>query len=240
MEGGAFFPATRHSVIERLRGGVPDERRQAFGDLVEGYWKPVYKHLRVTWRLDPEEARDVTQAFFAEAFDKAWLERFEPQKARFRTFVRVCADRFLMNRRQAEARLKRGGGARPVSLDFETAERELALATAVAPEADAFFHQEFVRALFGRAVEAVRAEFDGSGRGLHVALFERYDLAPDEDVSYARLAEEFQISVTQVTNYLAQVRRSFRGHALAALRALCGSDAEYRREARELFGVEVE
>jgi hypothetical protein len=36
------------------------------------------------------------------------------------------------------------------------------------------------------------------------------------------------------------VRRSFRMHALEALRALCGTHDEYRREARELFGVEIE
>jgi hypothetical protein len=107
MDG--FFPATRHSVIERIRGESADDRRAAFGDLVEGYWKPVYKHLRVTWRLGAEDAQDLTQGFFADAFQKGWLERFEPEKARFRTFVRVCADRFVMNRRQAEGRLKRGG-----------------------------------------------------------------------------------------------------------------------------------
>ena len=108
----AGFPATRHSVIERIRDDNPDTRRAAYGDLVEGYWKPVYKHLRVTWRLDSEEARDLTQAFFADAFQKAWLEKFEPGKAKFRTFVRVCADRFVMNARQSRNRLKRGGASR--------------------------------------------------------------------------------------------------------------------------------
>jgi hypothetical protein len=73
------FPATRLSVIERIRTTDPDARRQAFGDIVEGYWKPVYKHLRVTWHLDTEDARDLTQGFFADAFQKSWLERFEPE-----------------------------------------------------------------------------------------------------------------------------------------------------------------
>jgi hypothetical protein len=36
------------------------------------------------------------------------------------------------------------------------------------------------------------------------------------------------------------VRRRFRDLALEALRALCGSEAEFRREARDLFGLEVE
>jgi RNA polymerase sigma factor (sigma-70 family) len=234
------FPATRHSVIERIRDDDPDTRRAAFGDLVEGYWKPVYKHLRVTWRLDSEEARDLTQAFFADAFQKAWLERFEPGKARFRTFVRVCADRFVMNARQSSSRLKRGGGAQTIALDFDAAEREVLDLGSAPAGPDEYFHQEFVRALFERALQALRSECEKSGRTLHYTLFERYDVAPADDVSYAQLAAEFNITATQVTNYLAQVRRAFRGRALEALATLCATDAEFRREAREIFGVEVE
>ena len=235
------FPPTRHSVIERIRDGNDDTRRQAFGDLVEGYWKPVYKHLRITWQLTPDDAQDLTQGFFAEAFQKSWLEKFEPVKARFRTFVRVCADRFVMNARQAASRLKRGGAMQTVALDFDGAEREIAARPLSAPpEAEELFHQEFVRALFDNAVRAVCAECERSGRSVHFELFEKYDLSPSDDVSYARLAEQFNLTTTQVTNYLAMVRRSFREHALDALRGLCGSDAEFKREARELFGMELD
>jgi DNA-directed RNA polymerase specialized sigma24 family protein len=235
------FPPTRHSVIERIRDGNDDTRRQAFGDLIEGYWKPVYKHLRITWRLTPDDAQDLTQGFFADAFQKSWLEKFEPGKARFRTFVRVCADRFVMNARQAASRLKRGGATQTVALDFDGAEREIAARPPSAPpEAEELFHQEFVRALFDNAVRAVRAECERSGRTLHFELFEKYDLSPADDVSYARLAEQFNLTTTQVTNYLAAVRRSFREHALDSLRGLCGSDAEFKREARELFGMELD
>lgn len=236
------FPATRHSLIERIRAADADTRREAFGDLLEGYWKPVYKHLRVTWRLDAEDARDCTQAFFADAFQKEWLERFEPGKARFRTFVRVCADRFVMNARQSASRQKRGGGGQRIPLDFESAEQEMASQRlAPAPDPDAYFHQEFVRALCERAVEAVRSEYLRNGRHAVFAVFERHDLdAGDAPPSYAQLAEQFDLTTTQVTNYLAQARRRFREHALEALRGLCGTGAEFRREARDLFGLDVE
>jgi DNA-directed RNA polymerase specialized sigma24 family protein len=236
-DGGAGFPVTRHSVIARIRDVNVDGRRAAFDELLRGYWKPVYKHLRVTWRLAPEDAQDLTQGFFTEAFEKTWLERFEPGKARFRTFVRVCADRFVMNSRQAASRQKRGGGLLPV--DFETAEREMQRsALSAAPDPDAFFHHEFVRALFERAVAAVRRECDAAGRASHFALFERYDLSPRDGDNYGKLAEEFGCTTTQVTNHLAHVRRRFRAHALAELRGLCGSDEEFQREARDLFGME--
>jgi DNA-directed RNA polymerase specialized sigma24 family protein len=237
----AAFPVTRYSAIERIRAADPDARRTAFGDLVDGYWKPVYKHLRLTWRLDPDDARDFTQGFFAEAFQKAWLERFEPGKAKFRTFVRVCADRFVMNTRQSAARLKRGGGVQTLSLDFDGAEREVSsrVPASATPEPEELFHQEFVRALFDRVVSELRREYEGKDRPVHFLLFERYDLDPVDGVSYALLAKEFGLTATQVTNTLAQVRRRFRERALEDLRGLCGTDEEFRREARELFGMDI-
>jgi DNA-directed RNA polymerase specialized sigma24 family protein len=235
------FPQTRHSVIQRIRAADPAARRDAFGDLVTGYWKPVYKHLRITWRLSEEDAQDLTQSFFSEAFQKAWLERYEPDKARFRTFVRLCADRVVMNWKQSASRAKRGGAAETVALDFDGAERELGWQQlSTPPDAEEFFRHEFVRALFDRAVREVRAEYEAAGRRVHLELFERYDLAPSEGQTYAGLAREFGLTTAQVTNYLAQVRRSFRAHALEALRGLSGSDDEFRRDARELFGLEIE
>src|SRR5262245_37534295 len=218
------FPETRHSVIERVRDADEDRRREAFGDLVTGYWKPVYKHLRLTWRLADEDAQDVTQAFFSDAFQKAWLEKYEPDKARFRTFVRLCADRFVMNWKQAATRAKRGGPA-AAPLDFEAAERELAELSAP-PDAEDFFRQEFVRALFERALGEMRREFEADGRTAHLTIFDRYDLDPADGVSYADLARELSLTTSQVTNYLALARRSFRSHALAALASLTGSRDE--------------
>jgi RNA polymerase sigma factor (sigma-70 family) len=235
------FPSTRYSVIQRIRSTDPSSRRGAFDDLVTGYWKPVYKYLRLTWHLSGEDAEDLTQAFFSDAFEKAWLERFDPERARFRTFVRLCADRLVMNWRQSESRLKRGGAVETVALDFAEAERELlAHHASTPPEAEELFRREFIRSLFDRAVAAVRAEYESAGRSVHLRLFERYDLAPVEGLTYADLASEFGLTTTQVTNYLAQIRRSFRTRALESLETLTGTREEFRREARELFGMVVE
>ena len=107
-------------------------------------------------------------------------------------------------------------------------------------DAEDFFRQEFVRSLFQRAVRDARGELEGSGRAVHFRLFEKYDIDPEDGVSYAALAGEFGISESQVTNHLAYARRVFRAHALTALRGLCATDEEFRREARELFGMEVQ
>jgi DNA-directed RNA polymerase specialized sigma24 family protein len=227
-------------MIERIRGGDVEVRREAFGDIVGAYWRPVYAHLRLTWGLTPEDAQDLTQGFFTGAFEKTWLEAYDPARARFRTFVRLCADRYVMNWKQAATRLKRGGTAALAPPDFDAAERGLAGRTAgVTDDPDEVFRQEFIRSVFSRALEAVRRECLGRDRLLDFTIFERYDVDPEDGVTYGRLAGELGLSVTQVTNRLAQVRRSFREHALEALRALSGSEAHYREEAREVFGLEV-
>ena len=91
-----------------------------------------------------------------------------------------------------------------------------------------------------RAIDATRLDMEQSGRTGHFTLFARYDLDPAEGVRYAALAHEFSLTESQVTNALALVRRTFRTHALTALRGICGTEEEFRREARELFGLEVE
>jgi DNA-directed RNA polymerase specialized sigma24 family protein len=209
--------------------------------LVEAYWKPVYGYLRIRWRLPPEEAQDATQSFLAAAFEKRWLERYDPARARFRTFLRTCVDRFAMNRNQAAGRLKRGGGARIVGLDFETAEGEIRARPIEEPrDQDELFRTEWIRDLFARSVDEVRRECAAAGQETRFELFERYDLGPEQGLSYADLAAEFGLSVSQVTAGLATARRAFRGRALANLREACGTHDEYRAEAREIFGIEIE
>src|SRR6202008_5016749 len=88
------FPATRLSVLEAVRTGDEDARQQAFGCLTAANWKPVYKYLRLRWHASPQDAEDLAQGFFAAAFEKGFFDRYDPQRARFRTFLRACLDGF--------------------------------------------------------------------------------------------------------------------------------------------------
>ncbi len=95
------FPITRHSVLDRVRSDSPDVRHAAFETLAAVYWKPAYSYLRLRWHLTADDAEDVVQAFFATAFEKQYFKAFDPAKARFRTFVRTCLDRFTQHERDA-------------------------------------------------------------------------------------------------------------------------------------------
>lgn len=234
------FPLTRHSVVAALRANDAAERDRAFAALVEAYWRPVYKYLRIRWRLLPQDAEDATQTFFSRAQEREYFARFDASRARFRTFLRTCVDAFAANERQAARRLKRGGGAEHVSLDYATAEAELASASPP-DDFERFFAREWVRAIFGGAVEALRVQCARDGHQVRYEIFARYDLAEGADVrkvSYASLAGELGLTTSQVTNYLASTRRDFRALVLDRVRALTASDAEFRDEVRELFGFD--
>jgi RNA polymerase sigma factor (sigma-70 family) len=234
------FPATRSSLVRAAGSPDPGVRKQALDGLAIAYWKPVYKYFRCKWNLSNEDAKDMTQAFFARAVEKGFFDRFDPARSRFRTFVRSCADHFAANENRSAGSLKRGGGVELFALDFDSAEGELARQSSSAGiDPDAFFRQEWLRELFAQAVDDLRRECMASDKDVHFALFERYDLdAPNapERVSYARLAEEFALPLTQVTNYLAFARRQFRQLLLDRLRASTGSEDEFQQEVRCLFG----
>jgi RNA polymerase sigma factor (sigma-70 family) len=233
------FPATRLSVVARTRSGDAGTRQMAFAALIEAYWKPVYKHLRLKWSLDPDEAADLTQDFFTSALEKEVIERYDPARARFRTYLRLCLDGFAANARKADARLKRGGGVTMVPLDFTTAEGELArIEPAVPADVDELFYREWVRELMQCAVSDLRDHARAAGRDVMFEVFTRYDLAdpPGERPTYAAIASSLGITAATVTNHLAAMRRQFRQILLARLRDLTTSDEEFEAEARRLLG----
>ena len=232
------FPATRLSVVERTRSGDEETRRVALAAIIEAYWKPVYKYLRVKWSLDAEAAADLTQEFFAATLEKDVVARFDPSKARFRTYLRMCVDGLASNARKAERRLKRGGGVTLVPLDFETAEGEMAThEPAVDADVDELFYREWVRALLERSVAELQRSADESGRQPMFEVFKRYDLLDEAETrpTYAEIARQLGLTPATVTNHLAAMRRQFRAIVLERLRELTSSEEEWEAEAAKLL-----
>jgi RNA polymerase sigma factor (sigma-70 family) len=235
---GGSFPATRHSIVVAAQSDDPAERSRAIEAVMAAYWKPVYKYVRMKWGIAADDAQDFTQEFFTRLMEKEFLDAYDPSKGRLRTFLRTCADRLYFNLSRDAQRLKRSGGAAHLPLDFDEAERELAK-VAAGDSIEEYFEREWVRSLFSLALERLRAQCESSGKAIHFVVFERYDLAEQDDPkpSYAELACQFGLAVTDVTNHLAFARRAFRRAVLDQLREMTASEEEFRREAQALLGV---
>jgi hypothetical protein len=137
---------------------------------------------------------------------------------------------FVVNESKHANRLKRGGAAERISLE-ETEEP-------AAVDLEEVFEKEWIRNLFELAVEDLREVCVSRDKQRHFGIFERYDLQ-HTDLSYAELASEFGIAVTDVTNYLAWCRREFRRLILERIRQITANDEEFRREARVVLGKNV-
>jgi DNA-directed RNA polymerase specialized sigma24 family protein len=234
------FPPTRGSIIEGVRSDDPRSRERAWELLVAAYWKPIYKHIRMKWGASNEQAKDWTQGFFASAMEKPFVERYAAQKAGFRTYLRVCADGYVANERKAAGRAKRGGDQRFVSLDFADADTEFSHGRSPADDEESYFDRECARSLLERAIESFRIACEQADKRTQFSLFERYDLHSAESgkpPTYDQLAAEFNLPVTQVTNFLAWARRSFRRCVFDVLRELTANDEEFRDEARRVLGT---
>jgi hypothetical protein len=240
---GGGFPQTHHSAVQRLKDADESTRRRAFEVVAGVYWKPVYKYVRLKWGRTAEDAEDFTQGFFARAAEKDFLADYDASKAKFRTFLRICLDRYVQKELEAEQREKRGGGATVLSYEFARAEQELALTGALTTDSvEEIFEKEWIRSLFESSLAALERELTAAGKQRHFYVFRRYDVERDESgstLTYESLATETNLSVTDVTNYLSETRRMFRRIVLDQLREQTASEDEYRDEVRALLGIKL-
>jgi RNA polymerase sigma-70 factor (ECF subfamily) len=214
------FPSTQASLIEAAAAGLPGE---ALDRVIALYWKPVYRYVRLRFHKDNEDAKDLTQSFFAAALQRDFFVRFDPLKASFRTYLRMAVDRFAASQHAAANRQKRGGDA-----EFEPVEEQ----AAATESPEQVFEREWRRQLFSLALDDLRAHCEGCGKQLQFQIFEAYDLAATERPSYAVLAARHGIAETAVTNHLAWARRTLRAFVTGRLRGVTSGERELRDEMR--------
>lgn len=229
-----MFPPTRPSAVLGLRAADPGLRARSLAVVAEVYRRPICAYVRVRWRRDPGAAEELTQGFFAAALERDLFGQYDPARGRFRTFVRHCVDRHVIDVHRRAVAARRGGGGATVELD--DAAGEAALATEA--EAEAAFDAAWLRRLVTLARERLDAGLRARGKPVHAELFRRFHV-DDEPPAYGAVAAELGVKVTDITNWLHVARREFRRIALELLRELTASEDEFRDEARAAFGLDV-
>jgi RNA polymerase sigma factor (sigma-70 family) len=236
MTGGRF-PATPSSAILALKDEAQPLRQRALERLVTYYYAPVFRYLQAKGHSDPA---DLAQDFFLSSFERGTFSLYDPSRARFRSYLRVCLDRFAVSRLRARGRIKRGGHRVHLPIDWNALGPLPEQLTARVESFEDYFEQEFTRRFLDLVVERLRERCAESGREAHFLLFARTALEPDSELrpSYAELATELDLKETDVTNRLSSMRRLFRRVALEMLEEVTASDDEYRAEARRMLGID--
>lgn len=213
------FATTRWSLV-LAAGGPSPGGDSALAELCERYWYPVYAFVRRTGSRD-DDARDLTQAFFARMLEKPMLQQATPDRGRFRSFLLGALRHFLSNERDWRHALKRGGGQVFVSLDFEDGERRYQLEPADDLTPDRVYERRWAQAVLDAALKRVSAKHAAGGGDV---LFKR--LAPtltgDGSLSYTEIARELEMTEAALRVAAHRLRKEF----AVALRATIADTVE--------------
>ncbi len=190
------------------------------------YWKPVYRFIRLKFQKSNEDAKDLTQGFFASALQRDFFPRFDPAKASFRTYLRMAVERYAANQHASDNSQKRGGG-----LEFEDVDDH----DVPTGSPDTVFEREWRRQLFSHALDDLRSHCRETGKQVHFSIFEDYDLTDRDRLSYSDLSAKYGIPETSVTNYLAWTRRTLKAFITERLRVTTSGAKELHQELRRLW-----
>src|SRR4029434_4985336 len=117
-----WFSTTHWSVVQSAGQANSSQASESLEKRCRSYWPPLYSYIRRQGH-GPEEAQDLTQAFFAKLLRKNFWARADPQKGRFRNFLLTALRHFLADERDRGRTAKRGGGVSFLSLDDQGSEQ---------------------------------------------------------------------------------------------------------------------
>lgn len=238
--GGAErqFPKTSWSVLVQARDGDSTEGRRALERLLSLYWKPVYCVIRNVWSKGNEDAKDLTQEFFAQAFlAGSLLQNYLPERGRFRAYVKAAVMNFLKDDAKAAGRWKRGGGARVFPLEGADFDPDQVLADPNATSPEHKFDAAWKNFVLARALEVARERLHGEGKDQYFEVLRRYDLEPDAaGATYQTVGHALDLSSDTVKNYLTRARRELRDAVLQVVGDTVGSEEDLAQEMEALFG----
>jgi RNA polymerase sigma-70 factor (ECF subfamily) len=213
--GGRAFPSTNWSHLLSLR----DPRHPAYVEnlnaLIAQYWKPVYHYVRALRDVTPEDARDLTQQFFAMLLSRHDLEKLSPAGT-LRGFLKTALRHFLASVDRARRAREPRDGAH--LLRFDEAEREWMAAQAAPPrdEEDAF-DREWARTVLLDAVQRLEQVFAAEGKSSHFEIFRQFavvpsgiDESPAAQPTYESLARAHGLTVDEVRHRLRLARARIR------------------------------
>lgn len=236
--GGNTFQSTRWTVVLRAKGSAAPEaidediRRDALGQLIEMYWKPLYFFVRKKGR-NVDEAKDLTQAFFATFLEKDFLRLVGREKGRFRTFLLVAFEHFLFNEYEKATTQKRGGGRKILSFDFADAEERYLHEPFDNVTPERLFMRKWVLELTGQAMATLKSEFRENGKE---ELFKSIGPLLTGGEDFETLAKGLNMTSSNLKVTVHRARKRYGELIRLAVKDTVQSDGDVDAELYELMG----
>ena len=201
----SLFVTTRWSVVLEARGGAD----AALETLCRAYWYPLYAFVRSRGHA-PADAQDLTQGFFAQLLAHDYLRAVEPERGRFRTFLRMALQRFLANEWDRAQAGKRGGGQVHVPIDTVIAEQRLRDEGRSQMPPDMGYDRRWALALLDNAAKRLEGEYLGAEKAAEFAALKPHLTAGRGEIPYEEIAVALDTTEGAARVAIHRMRKRFR------------------------------
>ena len=207
--GPGAFVTTQWTRVLEARGNSP-EAKAALSDLCAAYYTPVFSFIRRN-APDEDSARDLTQEFFARLLARHGIDRVDPQRGRFRSYLLGAVKHFLADVREHDHRLKRGDGQPLQSIEPGTdTSPGLQLPDPNTPSPDREFDRKWALTVLDRALAVLAREYHAAGKADHFEALKPWLTGDTEDISQAEAAARLGVNEGAVKVAIHRLRRRFR------------------------------
>ncbi len=230
------FQTTHWSLVLAARTGQSPESKDALEKLCNAYWFPVYAFVR-RQGYGSEEARDLTQGFFARLLERRDLKDVRPELGRFRSFLLASVKHFLSNELDRERAKKRAPGAPLVSLDAREAEDRYGLEPADLMTPETLFERRWAGTVLARTLARLELEWTGDERARRFRLLRGHLTGDELGASYREIGAALGMTEDAVKMFVSRLRRQFGELLRAEIANTVPEPGDVDDEIRYLLGV---
>jgi len=222
----------------QARGDTP-ESSLALGELCESYWTPVFRFLRREGRSE-DEAKDLTQEFVARLLEKGGIEKVDPARGRFRSYLLGALKHFLSDARRDQNRQKRGGDVVIESIDDKgnnDTGAGLQIPDPAGPISDTYFDRQWALAVMERALDVLQSEFKAGKKEEQFEVLKPWLMGDTESLSQSEAATHLGMTTNAVKVAIHRMRSNFRKAVKSEIAQTVSAPEEVEEELRYLIEV---
>jgi RNA polymerase sigma-70 factor (ECF subfamily) len=231
-----LFLTTHWSVVLAAKDKASPGCSEALETLCRTYWYPLYAFVRGSG-YSPHDAQDLTQGFFERLLAKDYLRVVDPEKGRFRTFLKMALKRFLVHEWERGKAEKRGGGQPSLSFDTAMAEQRFQAETTNLLGPDQLYDRQWAFTLLEQVNAKLEREYKEAGKAQDLKALKPYLTEERGRIPYSQIASALQITQGASRVAVHRLRRRFRELFREVLAETVSEPAEVDEELRHVIGV---